>query len=447
MDTLTSGTFVVAFALLLGASNTVVGLLAAACPVTQLLIEIPATDLVNRTARRKALVVLSSFLSRVFLLVVALIPSLLAREQGQPVLIVCLFLYYGLGTISACGFNPWIRDFVPENIMGAYFGKRMAFATAAGIITALLAAAGLQMANWFVPSKIVPYSVIFALGGISGLVGVYFLARIPEPRMEPHRPQSVFEALGEPFRDLNFRRLLMYLGTWLFAINMSGPFYTVYMLKRLDLTMPVVIGLGVLSQITSIISFRIWGKTADSLSDKSVLIVSSYIYIATVLLWPPMALTENYFLLIPLLVVVHVLTGFSSAGVNLCSGNIAFKSAPHGHATAFLAVNTMVRGIASAAAPILGGIVADGLTGKRLANMLHSWLRDTGPFFNFLASGLLGIHVLFFLTAVLGLYAIHRLRAVHEKGEVQEKVVVAYLAADAREVFRNMINTVRLRHL
>jgi len=446
MDNLTSGAFLVAFALLLGASNTVVGLLAAACPVTQLVLEIPATDLVNRTARRKALVVLSSFLSRVSWLVVAVIPSLVAREQGQPVLIACLFLYYGLATISACGFSPWIRDFVPENIMGKYFGKRMAVATAAGMVTALLAAAGLQMANWYVPSKIVPYSVIFALGGIIGLVGVYFLVRIPEPKVEAHRPQGVFEALGGPLRDLNFRRLLMYLGTWLFAINLSGPFYAVYMLKTLGLSMPLVIGLSVLSQITSIMSFRIWGKAADSLSNKSVLIVSGYIYIVSVLLWPPQALSESYFLLIPLLVAVHVLTGFSSAGINLCSGNIALKASPHGNATAFLAVNTMVRGIASATAPILGGIVADGLTGKHLAHMLHSWSRDTGPFFAFLTSGLLGIHVLFFLTAMLGLYAIHCLRAVHEEGEVQGQVVIAYLLADAREVLRHITNTVRLRH-
>src|SRR5208337_5586128 len=55
-----------------------------------------------------------------------------------------LFLYFGLGTISACGFNPWIRDFVPEKIMGRFFGKRMAIGTAAGAVLALLAGVGLE---------------------------------------------------------------------------------------------------------------------------------------------------------------------------------------------------------------------------------------------------------------------------------------------------------------
>jgi MFS family permease len=446
MDTLTSGAFLVAFALLLGASNTVVGLLAALCPITQLLTEVPATYLVNRSASRKRLVVLSTFLSRVFWLVIAALPWMVAHEYRWPVLIACLFLYYGLATISACGFNPWVRDFVPESIMGKYFGRRMAVATAAGMVAALVAAVGLQVAKSYAPDEIIHYSVIFAVGGIAGLVGVYFLSRIPGPKVETHRQRGLFEALGEPFRDLNFRRLLMYFGAWLFAINLSGPFYAVFMLKRLELSMPLVIGLGVLCQITSIVSFRIWGKTADSLSNKSVLIVSGAIYLVSVILWPFLLFSESYFFMIPLLAAVHLLTGFSSAGVNLCSGNIALKLAPHGHATAFLAVNTMARGIPSAVAPVLGGIVADELTGKHLANLLDSLLRDTGPVLTFLRSGLLGVHVLFFLTAVLGLYAIHRLRRVHEEGEVQWKVVVASLAAEAGEVFRNIPNTVRRRH-
>ncbi len=446
MDTLTSGAFLVAFALMLGASNSVVGLLAAACPITQLLLEIPATYLVNRTATHKKLVVFSSIFSRGFWVVIAVLPWMVPHEYRRLVLIGSLFMYYGLATISACGFSPWIRDFVPENIMGKYFGQRMAVATTAGMMISLVAAAGLQCAKWYAPDEIFPYSVIFGFGGIVGLLGVYFLVRVPEPTIEAYKPKGLAEALWEPIRDINFRTLLIYLGGWLFAINLSGPFYAVFMLKTLGLSMPAVIGLSVLSQITSIVSFRIWGNTADSLSNKSVLIVSSYMYLVSVLLWPPMALSESYFLLIPLLVAVHVLTGFSSAGVNLCSGNIALKEAPHGHATAFLAVNTMVRGIASAAAPILGGIVADQLTGKHLENLLHSYLRETSHVLAFLGSGLLGLHVLFFLTVVLGLWAIYYLRAVHEEGEVQWRVVVASLAAEAKEVFRNTTNAVRLRH-
>ncbi|MGO9122851.1 MAG: MFS transporter, partial [Desulfomonilaceae bacterium] len=245
MDTLTSGAFLVAFALLMGASNTVIGLLAAVSPLTQLL-QLPAIYLVDRTSTRKTLVVLSSLLSRVSWLIVAIIPWLVPSHQQVDVLLICLFLYFGLGTISACGFNPWIRDFVPEKIMGRYFGKRMAIGTAAGSVLALLAGVGIELGNRYVPSHFVPYSALFLLGGIVGLSGVYFLSQVPEPRVTKHKPEGILKSLGQPFRDLNFRRLLIFLGILFIAINLSGPFYAVYMIKRLDMSMALVIGLAVL---------------------------------------------------------------------------------------------------------------------------------------------------------------------------------------------------------
>ncbi|HTY21496.1 MAG TPA: MFS transporter [Desulfomonilaceae bacterium] len=446
MDSITSGAFLVAFALLLGASNTVVGLLAALSPLTQFL-QIPAIYLVERTASRKALVVLSTFLSRISWLAVAVIPWLVAPEQRIPALIICLFFYFSLGTISSCGFNPWLRDFVPEEIMGSFFGKRMAISTAAGAAMALLAGVGLEVGKWYVPSQLVPYSLLFLTGGIFGLAAVYFLSQVPEARVAKHRPQDMSEALGQPFRDLNFRRILIFLGILFFAINLSGPFYAVYMLKQLNLSMALLIGLGVFSQLMGVMSFRIWGSTADNFSNKSVLIVSGYMYIIGVLLWPVLLLSESNFFVIPLLVVVHALTGISAAGVNLCTANLALKAAPRGKATAFLATNTIVDGAAAAVSPIIGGIIANKLTGPELL-IMRNWLStEIGSFLAFPISSLLGLHSLFFLTAIIGLYAIHRLRAVHEKGEVEGHVIVAHLLTEAGKAVRHIFSAARLRRL
>ena len=446
MDTLTSGAFLVAFALLMGASNTVVGLLAAVSPLTQLL-QVPAIYVVDRAASRKALVVLSSFLSRISWLVVAIIPWLVPSDQRVDVLLICLFLYFGLGTLSACGFNPWIRDFVPEKIMGRYFGKRMAIGTAAGSVLALLAGVGIELGKWYVPSEFVPYSVLFLLGGSIGLSGVYFLSKVPEPKVTTHRPERMLESLGQPFRDHNFRRLLLFLGILFFAINLSGPFYAVYMIKRLDMSMALVIGLAVLSQLMSVISFHVWGRAADKFSNKSVIVVSGYMYIISVLLWPFLLLSDNHFFMIPLLVIVHVLTGISAAGVNLCTGNIALKAAPRGKATAFLAVNTLVHGVTSAAAPIFGGILADRLTGDHLSLITHWLSTNFGAFLTVVFSHLLGLHSLFFLTAIICWYTMRRLRTVREEGEVGGRIVVAHLLAEAKKAVRRLFASAGVRHL
>jgi hypothetical protein len=180
MGTFTGGAFLVAFALLLGASNTVIGLLAAVGPLTQLL-QVPAIYLVDRTALRKVLVVVSSFLSRLFWLIVAAIPWLVSREQTVSVLLVCLFLYFGLGTISGCAFNSWMRDFVPEKIMGRYFGKRMAVATSAGAVLTLLAGVGLEFGNRYASTIMSLIAYSSSLAGSPASLECTFWRAFPNP--------------------------------------------------------------------------------------------------------------------------------------------------------------------------------------------------------------------------------------------------------------------------
>ena len=128
MGVLTGGAFLVAFALLLGASNFVIGLIAALGPLTQLL-QIPTLYLIEKTGFRKALVVGSSLLSRLAWFPVAALPFLVPEHNRVGVLLALIFLYFGLGTISGLSFNSWMRDLIPDSIRGSYSGKRMAVAT------------------------------------------------------------------------------------------------------------------------------------------------------------------------------------------------------------------------------------------------------------------------------------------------------------------------------
>jgi MFS family permease len=366
MGTLTGGAVLVAFAVLLGASNLVIGLLAAVGPLTQIL-QIPAVFLVDRTGLRKGLVVLSSFLSRLSWLAAASIPWLVPEGQRVAVLLVCLLLYFGLGTLSGCAYNSWMRDFVPEQIRGSYSGKRMAIATAVGAAVTLVI--GLVITggkSWF-SNHLTIYAILFVVGGAFGLVGVYFLARIPEPKMARNASSGLLAVLWEPLRESNYRQLLIFLGIWNFAINLAAPFFTVYMLQRLGMPMAIVLPLSVLSQVFNVLFFRVWGRLADRFSDKSVLMVSGSLFIISIVLWPFLTMPEGHVLTLPLLAVIHVLAGVSTAGVTICSANIALKTAPYGKATAYLASNAFVSGMAATAAPILAGIAADWFSTKQLS--------------------------------------------------------------------------------
>ncbi|NIO29749.1 MAG: MFS transporter [Candidatus Latescibacteria bacterium] len=447
MGVVTGGAFLVAFALLLGASNVVIGLLAAIGPLTQIL-QIPAILLVDRIALRKALVVISSFFSRVAWLAVAALPWIVGETLRLPILVICLFFYFSLGTISSCAFNSWMRDFVPQDIMGSYFGKRMAVSIAVGAVLTLLAGVGIEAGKTIFPAQYPLYSILFLIGAASGLTGVAFLARIPEPRMPPQTSKGIITVLGEPFRNKNFRALLIFLGTWNFAINLAAPFFVVYMIKRLEMSMALVLALSVLSQMANVMFLRLWGRLGDRYSNKSVLAVSGPLFIVSIIMWPFLTLPEKHVLTLPLLVIIHILAGMSTAGVTLCTGNIALKTAPKGKATSYLASNALVNGIAATLAPIIAGVAADRFSGEQLTLAFRWIVTETGVTrFEVPALALSGLDFLFVIAFLLGLYAIYRLPSVREEGEVEEKIVVTELYSEVRKAFRHVSNVAGLRHL
>ncbi len=447
MGVLTGGAFLVAFALLMGASNFVIGLFAAVGPFTQVL-QIPSVFLVDRLRHRKALVVLPNLLGRLSWLVVAALPWVVPAGGRIPILVGCLVVYFGLGAISGCSFNSWMRDLIPQQSMGSYFARRMAVSIAIGAVLSLLAGLGVDVARTQLGAETAAYSVLFTFGGAAGLLGLVFLSRVPEPRMAPAADgRGMLAVLAAPFRDHNYRRLLYFLGTWNFAVNLAGPFFVVYMLRRLGLSMTVVLALAVASQLANVLFLRLWGSLADRFSNKSVLAVSGPMFLLSVLLWVFTTNPERYFLSIPLLVVIHILAGISTAGVGLCAGNIAMKSAPRGEATAYLATNSLVSGLAATAAPLLGGLAADFFANQRLS-MTLTWERIApSTRWDLPAVSISGLDFLFLAAFVFGLYALHRLLAVREEGEVEEEVVSTEFYAQVRKGVRHVSNVAGLRQL
>ena len=60
-----------------------------------------------------------------------------------------------------------------------------------------------------------------------------------ETQFQERQAKTVEECL--PFKDANFENLAIFLGFWSFAVNLAVPFFTVYMLKRLELKISFII--------------------------------------------------------------------------------------------------------------------------------------------------------------------------------------------------------------
>ena len=179
MGVLTGGAFLVAFALLLGASNKVIGIIAAIGPFAQIL-QIAAVFLVERIRVRKALVVVTAFFSRILWLLVAVLPWLLPHAYRIPLLLASLFVYFALAAVVNCAFGSWVRDLIPERIIGAQAARRMSIAIAVGAVLSLLAAMGIDAYKARATNVGAAYSALFLLGLTAGMLGIYFLSVIRE---------------------------------------------------------------------------------------------------------------------------------------------------------------------------------------------------------------------------------------------------------------------------
>ena len=127
-------------------------------------------------------------------------------------------------------------------------------------------------------SPLAGYAVVFGVGVLAGLMGLLFLARIPEPRMPPSVRRPWRDVFRTPLTDAGFRPVMIFLACWTFAANLTAPFFTVYLLRRFGLPMAWIVGLTVLSQSMTALAFRWWGAMADRFDLRTVLRVAGAAY-------------------------------------------------------------------------------------------------------------------------------------------------------------------------
>lgn len=439
MLTFTGGAFLVAFALLLGASNAQIGLLSA-IPTLANVFQLWSIRLVQRYPRRQV-VVYASILGRTMFFLIATIPFL---PGSSPVLLLLLGVMVLQVNLSVAGgsWTSWMHDLIPRERLGQFFSQRMRWSQSVGIGLSLACAVGLDAFHRQTSDGTLGYVVLFLLGGITGMVGVGLLARTPEPPMRPVQ-RRFGELLRQPFRSVNFRALIIYNALWNFAVNLAAPFFTVYLLQQLNFSITYVIALTTLSQVTTVLALRWWGRYADRYGYKSILFLCAPLYLICILGWTFATFPDSHRFTLPLLVGLHALMGVATAGTGLSASSIGLKLAPEGEGVSYLAVISFTNALAAGAAPVVGGLLADFFLRKQLALQL-TWSSERYQR-TFLALDVQGWDFFFLFSFLLGLIAIYRLAYVQERGEVTEKSLIDEIRLDIQREMRNLSTITGLR--
>lgn len=447
---LTSGVLLIGFALQLGASDQIIGILAAIPFITQLA-QLPAIRLIEVIRRRKLITLAATTLGRALILGMAILPFLHDPDLALMLLIGAQIVIGLLGAIGGCAWNSWVHDLLPKQGLGDFFARRLFWATGLGMAASLLAGALVDYSATLFGGeqrKIYAYSIIALLGAGAGFASSWWLTRVAEPRMARAEAPSpagpgLLTQLGRPLRDINFRRLILFMVSWNFATNLAAPFIPVYLVHQLGYDISFVVALSVLSQLANILTLHWWGVIADRFSTKSVLSVCAPVFLACIFALPYTHTPERHALTAPMLVVLHLLMGGATAGIGLGTGSIGLRLARAEDATVYLAAIGLFASLAAGIAPIVGGALSEWFANKELAFLIH-W--GTGAARTELVAMRLSHWDFFFALAfLLGLYAVLRLEKVAERGDVGERQVVREFMLEAQRSMRSLSTVAGLR--
>lgn len=188
-------------------------------------------------------------------------------------------------------------------------------------------------------------------------------------------------------KDTHFLLYLLYFAVWAFGVNLSNPFFNLYLLDNLALDLSWVSVYNALAAGANLLMLLFWGRLADRIGNRPILLLDGLLVAVTPLLWLGMdASSVSIWLWFPLL---HLLGGGTGAAIDLCINNLQLAIAPVQHHTKYFAIAAAIGGVAGAGGALVGGWLAQfaaagGMTGvfalssilRLLALLPLVWLKE-----------------------------------------------------------------------
>lgn len=397
---ITGGVLLSSFLIDLGASPFEIGMVASLPMLANLLQPLGAL-LSNRSHSRHDYGIWTFLPARLLWLV--LLVSIILRGANtdffKEIIYLALTLVITSNILAALGsasWMSWLAALVPKKLRGRYYSVRSIISNVTGLIC--LPIASFIISNWQ-GGSITGYGLVLSVGILAGVVSLtcqHFMIDINPQKYQAKQEQglecyqtNLFNNLIAPFQDRNLVFFLIYIAFWGFAINLSTPFFNLYMLENLDVDITWVTLLNSLSSGANMLMLLAWGRLSDRFGNRPLLIFVGIAIAITPLFWLLTGISQVQEQLWLYLIIFHLFLGGAWAAIDLGGNNIQIGIAPVEHHATFFAIVSAIAGVSSA-----------------LGTTVGSTLAQYGYY-----EGILGM---FFLSAILRLVAIIPLLFVHE---------------------------------
>ena len=348
-------TYLTLYLLALGADSTDIGLMTSLASLSAVLLLIPGAVLVDRTGKRKRIVLVSGgSIRRFVILLLALVPLAFSGSAAVYIVIALKIIMDGMGNLGLPAWISMTADIVPISKRGRYFGTRNMTMGIAGMLTTFIV--GLMITRIGSPEG---YQWAMGLSFIFGMMSTYYFSRINDNKSiessSPSETKTAYSAkalLSTLQSDRNFMIFCIFTAIWTFSINIAGPFFSVYMVQDLKASAAIVGLTSIIATMSSIPAQKFFGPLADKWGARKLMMVTSLIIPILPFLW---FLTREPWHVFP----INVLGGAIWAGYNIAAFNFLLSVSPADQRARYTAIYQIAVTGSIALGAALGGVIAN----------------------------------------------------------------------------------------
>lgn len=365
------GSPMVLYAKSLGASATVLGIIAGMMPLL-VISQIPAARHIPRIGYKR-FVYAGWGLRVLFIFVIALVPLATFLDAGNrlALLIGLLFCFNLSRGISSCAWLPWITGLVPEGVRGRYLAIDAAVVNAGGIV-ALWLCAGLlasEPAAW-------RFTAVFGFSAVMGAVSLSFLKRIPDVPV-PQEPEGAGQVPWlEIFRHPPFQKLLRVFVAWSLAYGGLTAFTVAFLKSRAGLAEGEILVITSVAFFGGLSSLWFIGPRLDRLGSKPVLTVVGVGWLLVLAGWVALA-GGRLPMTLGLVLALQFLMGLLAALASMACSRLVMAIVPVMGRNHFFALYSVAGNVTLGLAPIAWGLLIDAVGERRAYWLGLEWNRYT----------------------------------------------------------------------
>lgn len=359
--------YITPYALYLGANNTHIGFLSSVPQLIGSFSQLYALKLLGKFSRKNLVFLGALFQAVMWLVLIALgflyYSSQISSSSASLLLIIFYTILISFGLSISPIWNSWMKDIVPENKLGIYFGIRNRILGFVILISLLFAGFILDL---FKSKVFIGFAIIFSIAFIARIISSLMFIKKYEPEYIHIESNLTLRKFLKDIHKDNFGRFVFYVAFIIFATYISSPFFSVYMLKNLSFNYVSYTLVIMSSIITTIIFMPVWGKFADIYGNVKVIKITGYLVPLVPLFWLLSPFIHLYFpdLTILYLILTEMFAGFAWAGFNLASANFIFASSTKETLTKYVAYFNILYHFGVFFGSIAGGIFATILQGN-----------------------------------------------------------------------------------